>query len=1044
MNNFRKLIEGNFPCEQVGAETRRERGSSNMLPPVYYLHVWWARRPLTPSRAAILGGIYPDNINHEIFLKNLGIVKKQAVIGKYLWTLTGKNLKFICSQEGKEYINVTKEVILALEKENTRRRKIRESLRSLSYSEPELADSDVYKNWFKDNDEIDISSVKFATKLKVITIVANPAKTNQRIKFASSDTVVSVLGKEIRLDDEDRYGYDRAYSYPVEKLEVAKELCVLDPTAGGGSIPFEALRVGCKVIANDLNPVASAIQLATLKYPAIYGEELSVDIAKYADILNDKIKNSLSNYFPCQKGETNDGYIFHRSIVCPYCGERVPLLNSFVLHNKADGWMVVPKIQEYAGHRGVRFVPTKLVNGKGPNGENPSQGTVKSGIGTCIFCGQTIESEEIKRQAKGISEYGQWSDDLYCVVVKREQPKLDKNGNTMIIKSGPDKGKIKTETVTAFREPVQADFEALNDAKKALENNWDRWESMGLIPTEKIPVGHKTAEPLRLGVDRWCDMFTPRQLLCHLTALEHLKELVPIIIKDNGIDRGSAIIHYLQYMFDKCLDYNSRQTLWNAVRGVIAHTFTRHDFSHKWTFGEMFYTSDDGGFSWGKNQIIKCYKELCGLLPKITPSDLKVLNGSAANLEIDDKTVDIICIDPPYYNNVQYAELSDFFYVWEKRIFNDIYPEWFGRRLTNKSDEAVANPVRDGGTKEADTVYESRMSEIFGECRRVLKDDGIMTVMFTHKTQEAWQTLTMALIENGWIISSAFPVESEDEKGIHHKDIAAAASSIFITCRKRNTENKKTTIWRAFGGSGVLPKLREAVKTSLKEYETLHLNAVDEMVASYGSALKVLSENWPVMDGDELVSPLKAMREASTVVAQYQMTKLTEGRLGVEDVTPEAGIVLTLFGIYGMSPLPYDDARNISNSLNIELVKKAGGYTAEGRMIGINDDISGRRRQDVDFEGYHAPVVSKGNKLRLVLPEERHAKRLQNPQTEWDIVQGIIMAYREGDVPVARAYMDKYASGREEKVIGVLKVWADGCGSDALRKEAQRILFGFK
>jgi hypothetical protein len=113
-------------------------------------------------------------------------------------------------------------------------------------------------------------------------------------------------------------------------------------------------------------------------------------------------------------------------------------------------------------------------------------------------------------------------------------------------------------------------------------------------------------------------------------------------------------------------------------------------------------------------------------------------------------------------------------------------------------------------------------------------------------------------------------------------------------------------------------------------------------------------------------------------------------------------------------------------------------------MIGINDERTGRARTGEDEEGYYAPVVKKGSKLRLVLPEERNPKRLSSPQSEWDIMQGMIMAFREGDIPVARAYLQRNAEGREDKVIGVLRVWADGCGSEELRKEAQRMLFGLK
>lgn len=549
---------------------------------------------------------------------------------------------------------------------------------------------------------------------------------------------------------------------------------------------------------------------------------------------------------------------------------------------------------------------------------------------------------------------------------------------------------------------------------------------------------------MQYGSYRWCDMFTPRQLLAHLTGMETLQELIPKLEQELGEEKGHAVAHYLQYMLDKGIDYNSRQTRWHYSRGVAIGTFGRHDFSLKWSFTEMIYSGINSGLVWGKNQVLDAYTGLCELLRDDRNTNIKIINGSASSLDLKSNSVDVICLDPPYYNNVQYAELSDYFYVWQKRTFRDIYPDWFSRRLTNKDDEAVANPVRDGSAKEGDKVYEERMSEIFAECRRVIKDDGIMTMMFTHKTQEAWETLTKALIVNGWIITAAFPVDSESSASLHQKDMAAAASSIFIACRKRSLEDKPAAIWKGFGNSGVLPKLRKAVRDSLKEFEPLHLNPVDEMVASYGSALKVLSENWPVMDGDQQVTPIAAMREASTVVAQYQLTRLTSGRLSVEDVNAEAGIALTLFGIYGMSIFSYDDALSLSRSLNISLVNKTAGYVVDNQSLGINDERTAKTSRNEEFEGYFAPVVRKTNKLRLAMPEERAKKRLEEPQTEWDVMQGLIMAYREGEAPLAHAYLEKHAQGHEDKVIGVLKVWADGCGSEELKKEAQRILFNLK
>ena len=1066
----KRLIEGNFPCQQVGAETRRER-STGLAPAPNRLHVWWARRPLTASRAAVLGSILPADVDTKEFVRELGIVKKQVCVEGQYWTLVGKNLNLIEKDGEYEYIPFSDKFLTALSKEKDRRQSVREQLDKLVSEDPSYSNNYIFKRWYEENADIlyQITHRSGRDNFKVITVPADPAHINERIDFAASESVISILGERISIDPEDLYGYGRAYTADISGTDY-HDITVLDPTAGGGAIPFEAMRLGCNVIANDLNPVASAIEIATLKYPALYGMDLYEKLVAYGQELEKTVSAKMAPYYHFAKPEGQNadslrkacgynerlyqkfdvpeydqqGNLYCRYVTCPSCGERAPLLNAYALQKKKDGWMVIPEKEGQPGSRKVRFVPVRLRNGKGPNGEDPESGTVSKGTGRCIFCGQAIEREEIKRQARGESPYGSWSDELYCVVGIREQPKLDKKGNIQTYASGPDKGKIKTEKVMFFREPAQEDLDVLTKAKEALDANWERWDGMGLIPTERIPEGHKTLELHNVGIHRWCDMFTPRQLLALLIAEETLLNMIPDIMATEGEERGKAIIHYLQYMIDKCIDYNSKQTRWHYSRGAMVGSFGRHDFSLKWSFGELILTGPSSGLSWGVAQVLDAYKEICDLLGESRNRNVTVLNGTAANLNIKDKSVDVVCVDPPYYNNVQYAGLSDYFYVWQKRIFRDLYPDIFSRRLTNKNDEAVANPVRDGGVKQANEVYEKLMSDIFAECKRVLKDDGIMTMMFTHKTQAAWETLTRALIENGWLISSTFPVESESGASMHQMEQAAAASSIFITCRKRDIVDREPSVWSGFGGKGVLPELRKAVRDSLHDYEALHLNAVDEMVASYGSALRVLSENWPVMDGDELVTPIRAMKEAGTVVARYQMTKLTDGRLSVDDVAPEAGVALTMFGIYGMGWFPFDDALSLSKSLNIRLENKTAGYRDEGRMIGINDEKRGRNK-DLDEEaGYFAPVIKKGSKLRLVFPEERISRRLQEPQNEWDVMQGVIMAYREGDIPVARAYLKKHAEGHEEKITGILQVWADGCGSEALKKEAARILYGLK
>ena len=1061
-----RLIEAGFPCHQVGAETQRERGASSALPPLYFLHVWWARRPLVPSRAAVLGSLLPAGTDPDWFLRQLGIEKVQALVNGEPWTLEERLIERINKNAfGQEILKVDSVVARALQREQEVREGYRKLIKVIVGKNPLLDEHPVIQKWKDLSKPLPEPLPVEGDVLFVERVAADPAWFKALIEMAESAGV--------RVPN--LYGYSRAYSHQPEWQP--PDITVLDPTAGGGSIPFEALRLGYRVIANELNPVAAVILYATLDYPARYGVELVGDIQKWGqkllDALNERVDSVFPRAFPLPPDERRvlekylskrpdlvidydreytTTYLYVRQVTCPHCGGEAPLLNTCWLSKEGEKWGV--RIVTDGRPRGgrVRFETYRLRGNRGPSGEDPDFATVKDGVGLCVHCRQAIPADEIKAQARGTSPHGRWQDRLYCVVAVRYQPKLDKHGRPQRYKSGERAGEIKTEKVRFFRPPNDRDLAALREAEKRLAGRWPAWERQGLIPTESIPKGHKTMEPLRAGMTRWCDMFTPRQLLGHLILVEELNRLKPEILRELGEERGRAVVTYLQFMIDKGLDYNSKQTRWEYTRGIVKGTFGRHDFSLKWTFGEMIFTGPNSGAAWALAQVIDAYAGMAELLAPLhaklngAAPPVTIRCGTAARMELPDGSVDLICIDPPYYNNVQYAELSDYFYVWQRRTLHDLYPELFRRRLTNKTDEAVANPARDGSAAGAKKEYERLMGEIFAECRRVLKDDGIMTIMFTHKTQEAWEALTRSLIENGWTITSSMPVESEAAESIHQKGMAAAASSIFLTCRKRRETGGPPATWTGFGGTGVARRVREAVREGLQEFERLRLNPVDEMVASYGRALRVLSEHWPVLDGDEPVSPTRAMNEASAVVARYQVARLTQGRLQVDDLNPEAAMALTLYGIFGLAEFPYDEALNLSRSLNIKLEVKTAGYAVNGRMTGINDEIRGSRtgRGSAQETGYHAPLVRRGSKLRLARPEERSKKRVDNPQTEWDVLHGLILAYREGDVPVARAYLAQHAPAREQVILDLLSVWAAQMAEEELRREAGAILFGLK
>jgi adenine-specific DNA methylase len=760
-------------------------------------------------------------------------------------------------------------------------------------------------------------------------------------------------------------------------------------------------------------------------------------------------------------------YLYVRQVTCPHCGGEAPLLNSCWLSKvEGDEWgvAVVPDGKAKGGK--VRFhtfrLKKKLENGKvvrfqgddgkwrdkfeGPNGEDPDIAFVNDGEGTCVHCRQAIDGDEIKKQACGSSDRGKWVDRLFCVVAVRHQPKLDSEGQP----NRDSDNEIKTEKITFFRPTNATDLKALVEAEKRLQSNWELWDSDGLIPTEEIPPKSNYNRGHRMyGTMRWCEMFTSRQLIGHVLVAKHLRSTSAEMIAALGSERGRAVATYLQFAADKFTDYNSNLTRWEYTRGVIKGTFGRKNFSVKWTFGEMIAAGTSSGLQWAVAQVVDAYKGIAKLsFRKGAIPSVEMTNGSAASMaSIPDGSVDLICTDPPYYENVQYAELSDFFYVWMKRGLKDFYPDLFSRRLTDKESEAVANPARDGSMEEARAAYERLVREIFDECRRKLRDEGVMEVMFNDREQAAWSALVQALIDSGWRITSSYPVMSEGEEGYGVKDTASALTSIFITCRKRLTEGEPAT-WTGIGGTGVQQRIQSEVRAGMKEFEKLQLNPVDEMVAGYGRALRVLSEQWPVLDGDDPVSPVRAMTEASRVVAQYQITRLTEGRLQVNDLVPEAAIALTVYGIYGLSELPFDDFKNLCNSLGIERTNAAAGYTVEGSMVGVNADTQSRRRvgssQEAEATGYHAPLVSKGNKLRLARPDERSQKRLEKPQTEWDILHGLLDAYTRGELVVARDYLTTHAATRRDVIFDLLTVWAKEMPDEKLRKDAETLLFGLK
>jgi adenine-specific DNA methylase len=872
----RVLIEEWLPIEELGIESQRERGASSALPPLYFLHVWWARRPLTVSRAAVLASLLPAYSED--------------------WP------------------------------EELRRR---------------FPTEKSYKQWF----------------VRLLGIRGEPVYGRWLINYAK-DGGIKLKGNP--------YGYPRAFTVvpSEEELGVMRELvrsswgdsdiAVADPMAGGGSIPFESLRFGLTTYANELNAVASVVLQATLDYPVRFGPALADDVLGYGRMLAKRVEERLHGFYPRQAGESIFAYVWARTVACPATGKPVPLSPNWWLHkpkgSPVDQWVGVRLIADRDAPE-CRF---EIVRGRQRQAAHPEVGTIKRGVARSPWTGDPIDGDYIKQEAQA----GRMGQQLYALCIQTAH--------------GRD-----------FRAPTEADIAAAEAAAQELAARFPRWEREGIIPVLEVPKGNKTSEPLRYGIYRWCDMFSTRQLLALGTCIEAFREVEEDTRRELPPDRARAVLTYLALAVDKCADYNSRMIRWHSTRDVIAGTFDRHDFSFKWSHAE--FDAAHNLLPWTVDQVVDAYAGMARLVesanlplfsgdgPRVVDR-LTVENRNAASLpSLPSGSVHLVCVDPPYYDNVMYAELSNFFYVWQKRTIGHLYPEWFKTELVEPDEEAVANPARFaalGGKKKklAEEDYQRKMASCFREMHRILRHDGVLTVMFTHKRVDAWDSLGTALIEAGFAIEASWPVHTESEHSLHQAKKNAAASTILLVCRKRQSSKGPSTGSGRAGdpeGSGEGPawwddirgRVRQVAREKAQEFEKMGIRGVDLYISTFGPVLSVISENWPVLTSelDEKTGEPKPLRPevaldlARAEVLALRKQGLLQGRTVQFD--PLTDWYLMAWDAFKAVEFPADEARKLALAVGIDLERDLVARRVIAKKqstVVLQEPVARRRKGHVD------------------------------------------------------------------------------------------------
>lgn len=709
---------------------------------------------------------------------------------------------------------------------------------------------------------------------------------------------------------------------------------ILDAFAGGGSIPFEAARYGLNVLASDLNPVAVVTMKAAMEYPLKFGPDLQEEIDKWVKWVGDEAEKRLAKFFPSLPGETVQNYLWAHTVVCPNCQSVVPLSPNWWLYKRPEKqnlhrWCAVKPIPnpeqkrvDFELIKGKKGKATTIITDTGEEYDPDTTTTISRGVGKCPNCGNVIDDDVIKSQAQN-QNFGH---QLYAVAYKKGKGSLE------------------------FRLPIQSDIDSVAKANNYFSKH-STLELLNLIPDIEIPYSHMVHErnaTAEFGLTHWHKFFNPRQLLTLVTYVEIINEAKVMLQAEYELEKVEAIATYLALVLDRCVDMNSRLSGWKSSVGVIDRASAQHALNLIWNYGET--SSSPYLWEWCNETVGKRYKNLCSIigtkphskgLPGIeqyNPKTIQINSASADSLyHIVDNSVDAIVTDPPYYATIQYAELSDFFYVWMKRTLGDIFPDLFFNELTDKDREAVANPSRfrnmgEKPEKLANQDYEAKMSLAFAEYYRVLRPDGVMTVQFNHKDSGAWDVLAKSLIDAGFEITASWAVSTENPQNLHQAQKNSVSSTVLLVCRKRDPNASQAwwddlrpeltealigkTIKRSDGKYYPLPTQKKSQKdeeyiSKLEWLEENKIEGINLYLSAFGPALNVFSRYQTILDSSgEEVRPEKAFQETRKAIANYRFRKLVETDTSGFD--PLTQWYLLAWDAFGAREFPYDEARQLA------------------------------------------------------------------------------------------------------------------------------------
>lgn len=681
---------------------------------------------------------------------------------------------------------------------------------------------------------------------------------------------------------------------------------LLDPFAGGGAIPLEAQRLGLNAYACDLNPVAVMINKAMIEIPPIFANQqpvnpeiratlsgnswtgtsgLAEDIRYYGEWIKKKAYSQVGHLYP--KAKTASGsetsviaWIWARTVKCPNpaCGCTIPCMSSYVISKKKGKYTwVVPKKE------GNKFVFNIESGTTLPKANEPKKG--RGAAFVCPGCGEITLDSYVKEE--GIA---------------------GRVGNQMvaIVTEGPH-GRIYL--------PVT--HEQIRTANVMRPEEY---------PDGPLPENPRWFSPPAFGLKQYADLFTNRQITMLITFSSLIQEAQKEIEKDAiasglfsdhiGIQDGGknakayseAVCTYLAFAIDKLTDYHSSVCSWHNSKELIRNTFGRQAIPMTWDFAEANPFSTSAGCY--DNMIEWIYKAVL-LLPASTNGYVKQHDAQSDNGLRDL----MISTDPPYYDNIGYADLSDYFYIWMRQALKNIYPSVFRTMLVPKAEELVATPYHFGGNMlAAKSFFEDGMFNTCLQLNKYTKTDIPVSIYYAFKQSETdeeektassgWETMLSAIIRSGFAITGTWPMRTEMANRSIASGTNALASSIVLVCRKRS-ENANSVTRREF-----INALHREMRPALQALQSANIAPVDLAQSAIGPGIGVFSRYKSVVEADG--SPM-SVRAALQIINQ-ELDAFYNEQEGELDA--KSRFCVDIFNQYAFNTMKFGDADILARAKN--------------------------------------------------------------------------------------------------------------------------------